>query len=183
MAENKTGYPSDWEMAGRTLAPADFSVDESGFAKQSVIVPAMTPTREGLRESLARDIAAGQQTVQQTQSRLGIKPAGTQSFVEKGIRIAGKTIAQDEYQRTIDLQQKAVKDYINSAGFANTIQANQAENMLNDQMNKVRLDLINRGLKFEALAEKNKLGQQEKAAMYQAIGGFAKNAVMGYVGG
>ena len=55
------------------------------YTQQPIIAPQMTPSRAALKESLAKDIAAGTQTIKETQSRLGIQPTTAPQFTEKGI--------------------------------------------------------------------------------------------------
>lgn len=150
--------------------------------------PVTMPATSTVKQQLAQELAGAQQVAQQTQRKLGVMPTATgeQQFQESGIRIGREVVAQDELKRALELQQKAIKNYVQSAGFSDQLSQTLAEDILNNKLNKLRLELIKRGQAFDARLKQMQISDAQRAAAaknFGAMAGAITGAVIGSYGG
>jgi hypothetical protein len=139
-----------------------------------------------LRTEMLKDIAANQEKINTTFSRLGVetdRPAFTKDFREKGIKIAGKQVADKELKRALQLQDQAVSDYVKAAGFVDEMDINVAKNEINKRLNDLRANLLKKAYEAKKRLEKANASAEQKRRAAKLFGQLAGTAVGAVIGG
>jgi hypothetical protein len=136
-----------------------------------------------LRKSVAQDIGAAQQSLQETQRGLGVMGDIPQNFAEKGIKIGDKIVATNELNRVMEGQKRAIDRFLKVSNMASGMEASTAQQHLTERFNNIRSELIRKGLEFDRKLAQQKATRAERAAAAKNFGAFAGTLVGGMVGG
>lgn len=140
-------------------------------------------TRSSVRDTLMKELTQANQTANQTANSLGIAPVQKKAFMEKGIKIGGKIVAQKDLEENLRLQKQFIDRYITEAGFKDKADAALAESVLNDRFNAMRLQLLTEASRFNLSLERNKAKREEQMRGASNWGALAGTIVGGIVGG
>lgn len=149
-----------------------------------VINPEISPAKDVLSKSISKDLSMAGQNYNAAQSAAGRYNPGLESaFAEKGIRIGKNIVAQNEFNKAIENQKKAVADYSKAAGFTDQTSSAIAQSQLNDRLNKLRVELIKRGLEWDRKLAEQQASEEERRQAAQMWGGLAGTVAGGVIGG
>jgi len=156
-------------------------------AENPIVDSGISPAKDALQQSVSKDLASAQASYGAGRTSVGAYNPGMQtSFNEKGIRIGRNIVAQNEFNKAIETQKRAVSEYTKAAGFTDETSQAIAQTQLNDRLNKTRLELIKRGLEFDKrLADYNasEAERRQAAVMWGQLAGTVAGGLLGSYGG
>lgn len=186
----KPGQEEGVDLRERT--PQQLSPEEANYIKYNPYVqqnetnmqPLYSPAREDFEKQLRQDISKTQEGLGTTAKRLGVDAEPTkQRFAEKGVRVGERLVAQKELEQAQQAQKLAVDRYITASGFTDNTSKAIATQTLNDKFNKIRQDLVKRGLDYQKKLEQYGVSQAEQRQAAKNWG-MAAGAITGaYFGG
>lgn len=143
----------------------------------------ITPARQALQQSVAQDISKGREAMQETGQQLGVQTQIPQTFQEKGIRLGDRVIAQNELNLALEGQKRAIDNFLKISGYASGMESQIAKDHLTERFNKIRADLIKKGLEIDRKLAQQKASAAERRAAAKNFGAFAGTVVGGIAGG
>jgi len=180
------------DLSVNTAAPigAEQPIEDPGaiFEQEQLDVSTPEAPRQGeLSESLKMDLARAESGFAEAQKERGISaPSQVSSLRQKGVRIAGKAVAVNEYNRSIEVQNKAIDSLLTKAGFSSQMEMNEARHHINNRLNTLRMDLLKRGLEFDkrlATAGADRAKRKAAAGMWGSLAGTMAGGVLGSLAG
>ena len=154
-----------------------------GYAGRAPTPFQISPSREAFQKTVMADIGRTEDTIAKTRERLGLPGMDKASFQERGLMIGGKVIAQNELDTALRLQKRVAGDFARAAGFKDKVSVNQAESFLNDKFNKMRLDLLRKGMEIDKMLAKRKASRAQRRSVAQNFGRAIGIGVGAYLGG
>lgn len=143
----------------------------------------LTPARQALQQSVAKDIGKSQQALGQAGMQLGVQSQVPKTFQEKGIKIGDRVVASNELNRAMEGQQRIIDRFLKVSGYATGAESQIAKDHLTERFNNIRAELIRKGLEFDRKLKQQKVSAAERRAAAKNFGAFAGTVVGGIAGG
>lgn len=142
------------------------------------------PPRELFRQQLGGQLADSTQAFEQgARERGALSPGMVESYKNRGIQIAGKVVAEKEFNEAVGAQNKAIKDLVETSGIKDQNMKYKFAQDLRDKMTKARIELLKFGQKAELQMSKMKADAAKKQAMAKALGAVAGGVIGGMIAG
>lgn len=143
------------------------------------------PLSMDLQGALEKNLIGAQEEHAQSLGDIGISgPMGSrEALQEKGLRVAGKTVARQQLQEALQMQDNTINKYITTAKLKDQHIIGRERDRMHRELNKVRHELMQAGMKMKFELNKARAKAKEKAQLGATMGSIAGALVMGYFTG